>query len=495
MFDFLKRKPEAAPRRVEPRMRRNFASAATGRLTADWPVTGVMLDESIRRDLRALRTRSRKLAMDSDYMKGFLRTIERNIIGADGVGVRWRVKRADGSIDPLNEEVRAAFKDWCEVGVATVCGMHSFRDVEGLAARVMGRDGEFIIREIRGFQNGFGYALQVLPADLLDETYNDTLRNGNTVRMGVERDKWLRPVAYHFRQTPKDPILIAYLPGGDRVRVPADEIIHLFLADDVWQTRGVPWAHTAARRLNMLGNFEDAALVNARVGAAKMGFYQARDELVGDFDGEESPDKDDEFIEDAEPGKFGIIPHGYEFKEFNPAFPTGDLAPFVKGMLRGAATGLGVDYNAWANDKEGVNYSTQRSGMVDERDQWKVLQTFVISRVHCRIVRGWLEQAVLSRKINMPFSRVSEFRRPQFHPRGWTWIDPQKEIRGYAEEIALGINSRLRVAASLGRDLREVTEELAAEQAMAEEMGVPYRAPVPAKEEPTDKPKEEQDDA
>lgn len=495
MFGWFKRKPTASPvSRSEPRFKRKYDAAGLGRQTANWPTNGVPLDESIRRDLKVTRARSRLLAMNSDYMKGFLRTVSRNVVGPKGVNIRWKIKTQTGDADPFNDILETEWKRFCKVGVTTVCGGHSFADVERLGVQVLARDGEFIAREIRGFNNGFGYALQLIQADLLDENYNDVLPNGNTVRMGVERNEWLRPVAYYFRKQARDPVMMAYIPGGERERVPAEEIIHIFIPNDVWQTRGMPWAHTAMTRMNMLSKFENSALVNAHVGASKMGFYQAREEIVGDFDGAEKDSTTGEFVDEVEPGQFQVLPYGYEFKEFNPDFPQGDLGPFIKAMLRGAATGLGLDYNSWGNDKEGVNYSTQRSGMVEERDEWEVIQEFFVSRFHARVVPGWLEQSVLNRVLDIPFDRVAHYSAPTFQPRRWSWIDPAKEIKGYSDEVALGTTSRQRVAGMLGRDFREVLEELAEEQRLAEEMGVNLFAPKVNAGPPSEEPEKDTED-
>jgi len=47
-----------------------------------------------------------------------------------------------------------------------------------------------------------------------------------------------------------------------------------------------------------------------------------------------------------------------------------------------------------------------------------------------------------------------------------------KDILAAKEEIALGVNSRTRIAAERGRDIEEVLREIAAEQKLARELGV-----------------------
>lgn len=50
----------------------------------------------------------------------------------------------------------------------------SWIDVQNLAIEGLARDGEVLIRHIRNADNGFGYLLQLLEPDFLDEEYNTT---------------------------------------------------------------------------------------------------------------------------------------------------------------------------------------------------------------------------------------------------------------------------------------------------------------------------------
>jgi hypothetical protein len=83
-------------------------------------------------------------------------------------------------------------------------------------------DGECFVSRLRGFPNKFGYALQIVDADLVDETYNvGAGPNQNRIRMGVEIDRWNRAVAYH--------VWTRYAEDMDglerkRERVPAEEM-------------------------------------------------------------------------------------------------------------------------------------------------------------------------------------------------------------------------------------------------------------------------------
>ncbi|MFK5284093.1 phage portal protein, partial [Lacticaseibacillus paracasei] len=69
-----------------------------------------------------------------------------------------------------------------------------------------------------------GFALQHIDAALVDEDFNQAAGVGiNAVRLGVEVDKWNRPVAYHvFTAHQSDGI--AGAGRRERQRIPADEM-------------------------------------------------------------------------------------------------------------------------------------------------------------------------------------------------------------------------------------------------------------------------------
>lgn len=453
--------------------RRGFSAAKTGRLFSDWVGTVGPVDEYLRRDLVAMRSNSRRLAMDNDYMKQFLRMVRRNVVGPKGIVLQNRARDPNGALDEVaNERIEDAWAKWGGKGTCTVCGRYSWLDVQRVAMSAIARDGEVLVREVRGFPNAFGFALQLIEADWLDEKLNKDLPGGAEIRMGIERDKWGRPKAYHIKVKASDRRYARH------ERIPAAEVIHLYVPEDPNQSRGWPWAHTAIRRMGMLGGYEEAALVAARAGAAKMGFFQQREGGTRYGPGDE--DERGNFINDAEPGHFEVLPEGFEFKEFDPGYPNGEMPFFMKSVLRGAAAGLGVSYNGLANDLEGVNFSSLRGGALEERDEWMVLQGWLIETLHGRVFASFLEQSMLKGVLSLPLSKFDKFNAPQWYPRRWKWVDPDKEGKANARDVGLGIASRTQIAAEQGRDLREVFTELAAEQALAEEMGVTLGDPMAA---------------
>lgn len=233
---------------------------------------------------------------------------------------------------------------------------------------------------------------------------------------------------------------------------------------------------SAILRLQHLGRYEEAALVAARVGAAKMGFWTTPDGTADAL--ADDKESDGTLITEAEPGTFGVGPPGSQFQTFDPTYPHEQFDKFVKATLRGIASGVGVAYNSLANDLEGVNYSSIRQGVLEERDAWMSLQGWMIDNFHSIIFNDWLRYALLSGAIKgvtgvpLPFSKLDKFKNVRWQGRRWQWVDPSKDVEARRMAIEAGLTSRTRVAAEQGEDIDDVIEELRQEQEKAKKAGI-----------------------
>jgi len=178
-------------------------------------------------------------------------------------------------------------------------------------------------------------------------------------------------------------------------------------------------------------------------------------------------------IVDAKPGTFEQLPGGMGFTSFDPQHPTSAFADFTKAVLRGAASGLNVAYNTLANDLEGVNFSSIRSGVLEEREQWRGLQSWLIEQLHDPVYQIWIDEFLMRGSNPLPHGKIySKYNRIAFQPRGWDWVDPLKDTKANAEGVALGTMTRADIAAAKGKDLREIFEQLQKENELAAEYGL-----------------------
>jgi lambda family phage portal protein len=378
------------------------------------------------------------------------------------------------------------------------------RDAEAMLWKYIVRDGEAIYRKVSGFDNPFRFSIQLIEPDYLDENYNAYLPNGDFIRMGVEfSGAYRQPIAYHLRTVHPGDFSFLQPKGSKTIRVPASEITHLFLADYIEQSRGYPWLHTAMNRLNMLGGYEEAALVAARVAASKMAFLKPIPDANGNYVGDDIDD-DGNPISEAEAGVIEQLPNGFDIQSLDWTHPHTEHAAFVKAMLRGVAAGAGCSYTGLSNDLEGVNYSSIRAGLLDERDMWMALQNWFISNVETDIFETWLEMALLKGSITMPngsalpAARAEKFNAPIFNGRRWSWVDPMKDVQANVIAVQNGFKSAQQVVSDMGGDREDVMRHAQKDEELQNFYGVKFgeeesSQSVPAKEDTNKEPANAED--
>lgn len=429
----------------------------------------------LRSHLPRMREQARGLAANNDYVKAFLRMVGHHVVGPSGARMQNRSMDLNGALDQMaNTIVESAWGIWTKAKNCDVTAMGSFWDMQQAAIVTMARDGEFFFRKVGKFAGSkHRFALQEIDAKLIDESYwDDRLR----IICGVEHDTWGRPTAYYIRQpNSAGEGFVTGTNGRTYMRIPADEMIHGFLKQYPGQTRGLPWIHTSMIRLNQLGNYEEAELIAARISSSKMGFFTSKDDGASLADGE---DKDRGYLtNEVSAGSFETLPTGTEFVPFDPQHPGGNFAPFVKATLRGIASGLGVSYNALASDLEGVNFSSIRAGLLEEREQWRSLQKVVQEQFLDPVFESWIEYASLSGALSpLPASKLEKFSAATWTHRGWAWVDPKKDMDAAVIGIHNALRTRTEVLAEQGRDFEETCRQLAAEQAMMARYGVRVEA-------------------
>lgn len=454
--------PKPKARRVSMRM---YDAARFDRLTSDWNTSTRKASSVIRTALPRLRDRSRDLAENSDYFKRFLKALNAGVIGALGVKFQNKAKTPDGSaLDKVvNDDIENQFKIWSKAINASVTRMKSFREIQRLAMECVARDGEVFIRKVIGYPNPFGFALQIIEADEIDDTFDDTSTEGNIIRMGVELDKWGAPVAY-YRRTIRPGDDRHGIIGQNRERIEAKEIIHLFMEDRPNQVRGVPWAHTAMRRLHMLKAYEEAELTAARLAAAKMAFITSP---VGDETDEPEPGEDGqdegtgEAVMEFEPGMIERLEEGTEYTLSDPTHPAGNFAPFIKALLKGIAAGLNISYVSLSNDLEGVNFSSIRSGLLSERDGYIQTQEWFKDHFLDLFWPEWFIQAELRNRFStFRPAEIDRVARPEWQGRRWPWVDPEKDAKANKINVDNAFVSRSQIIREQGKDPQEVAEEM-----------------------------------
>lgn len=107
--------------------------------------------------------------------------------------------------------------------------------------------------------------------------------------------------------------------------------------------------HASMIRIHHLKGFQEAAIIAARIGASKMGFFVNSDGTAPPLNPDTMSDGEDAAgipFTEVDPGQFGLAPPGYSFESFNPDYPSANYEAFIKAAKRDIGSGFGAAYHS-----------------------------------------------------------------------------------------------------------------------------------------------------
>lgn len=458
---------------------RIYEGAQVDRLTQDFPTYQLPTDQDIRTYLVQARERARYLVKNTDLGKNFMVKVCANVVGPNGFKLQMKVTqpRANKIVPDkvANDAIELAWTDFCRAENCSVTGMKSFRQVCNQLIIHKKRDGEAFLRIVRNRKAKYGLLLQIIPPEAIDENRNIRLSNGNVVRMGIEIDQWHRPVNYYVKKiNPNSELFGVTTYVSDWDIVPASEIIHHQSGEG---TRGISELIQSAWRMKMIDGYEKATLVNARANAGSMGILS---DINPDDPSTVTPDDRDDAgnpIFDFEPGTIHDIGKK-KFEQWKSEFPSAQHEAFMKTSLKLLSAGLGTSYASLTNDLSEANYSSNRVGLMDERELWKMEQEEFIENVLNRLFGEWLESALLRDRIvlpsgqALPAEKFEKFNSPTWTGRRWSWVDPLKDAAAAALLRKIYLETLTQQLADKGDDLTDTLTEFANEREEAKSLGI-----------------------
>ncbi len=411
-----------------------YPTSAVTNLTSDFLGDWRATDMYQRFDMLRVRNRSRQLERGNPFCIAFKRNMLNNVIGYKGFYDHPAVVDADGNPDEkANAIIAAVRKDFGRPENFTTRKRLSRVEADRLWLSRLIFDGEVILRKVRGFEgNSYGFAWQFINSDYLDHNLNRTLENGNVIKMGVELDGTYKfPVNYWFlRIRPNDYIYSPADYGGDiYYKVPAEEIFHTYLiTEDDEQTRGWPWVFAAATVLFRLGKYQEAALINAAIGASR-GVYFEKKYPEGFTGSPEELNDDAEIVVDLPQGSGLELPYGVEAKTIDMKYPDHEFADFCSAMMLTAGMVFGTSYMTTTGDLSKANFVSSRIGQTEERETFKAIQEFMINRWKIPGSEEELHRFMLARKVPLPFAKFDQFKAIEFAGRRWPFVQPVDDMK------------------------------------------------------------------
>ena len=469
------------PRPVMPApQQRLYAMAKQSRLTVGWGTATSSEDAELSSSLRTARDRSRQLIRDAAYALRAKVIVQNNVVG-QGIGLQAQVMNSRGALNArINDNIETVWEQWCHKSHChTGRGLH-FADLERVVMGQVFEAGEVFIRLHFQAMGGstIPLTLEVIEAErIADDAMPNAINSANTVRLGVEVDRFGGPVAYFIRTLHPGELRLTAEQTSKVERVPAEQILHVRVIDRWPQTRAMPWMHAAARKLNDMDGLTEAEITAARAAACYMGFI----ELPNAETQYGEPQADGSVQTELEPSIIERLNPGEKFTYAAPNRPNTQMDPFMRMMLREVAAGVGSSYESLSRDYSQSNYSSSRLALIDDRDLWRTMQQWFIRDFRQEIHRVWMQQAVLAGALpTIPLAayaaRPQEFEAVRFKPRGWSWIDPTKEVEAYKEAIRAGfttVSDVINLTGS-GRDLEDILHERSHELELMREAGLTF---------------------
>ena len=450
-------------------LRASFDATQNTRRLRSWAPSSSNLNTIIASGGAHLLRRSRDLCRNNGYAVASRAAFVAAVAGC-GIKPSWLVESAD-----LKKAGQAAWRRWTDESDAD--GLTDFYGQQAMAAGEMFEAGECFIR-IRPRQPSDGFyvplQLQLLPAEMLPWEKTEQLPGGRTIRCGIEFNGIGQRLAYWFYRKHPGDATDSRVDGELYTRVPASEVLHLYMPSQPGLIRGVPWLAPAMIRLRMLDDYDDAELERKRTAAMFAAFVTE----VPPADGmpAEGETVDGAPLLGFEPGMIQKLMPGEDVKFAEPADVGQQYDAFQIRNLLAVSSGVGVPYATVTGDLRQVNYSSIRAGMVDFRRRVEQLQHAVMVYQLCRpIWARWLETAVLAGRLSVPryASDRGKWHGVKWITPAWPWVDPLKDRQAEALAVANKFKARSDVVEAEGEDVEEVDARIAADMAREEALGLP----------------------
>jgi len=433
---------------VAKEAKRKFEGATKGRRTEGWKTYSTSANAENGPALSILRDRSRDLVRNNPYAARGIQVIASNVIGK---GIIPAIK----TNNQTNESLQNTWKAWGESTACDYDGKNDFYGLQRLIMRAVSESGECFLRLRRTTSDILPAQLQLLESDFLPVygTYSDVAK-GNAVIQGVEFDSNGKRVAYHFYQDhPGNASQLSNLRSSfyQTVRIPAEEILHIYRQDRPGQIRGIPWLAPTMLRLRDFDEFEDAQLVRQKIAACFSVFIH---DLEGQSDLDET--EEEELGSKVQPGIIEMLPPGKDVKFANPP-GVENYNEYTSVLLHSIAVGLGISYEALTGNLREVNFSSARMGWLEFQRNIDAWRSHIVSPQLNKPVFDWFLEGCLLVGLNTNNASAV-----------WTaprreMIDPTKEVPAKIKSVRAGFETLSDIISQNGKHpldhLNEIKED------------------------------------
>ena len=80
--------------------------------------------------------------------------------------------------------------------------------------------------------------------------------------------------------------------------------------------------------------------------------------------------------------------------------------------------------------------------------------------------------------LNLPMSKLDKFKSVTWHPRGWSYVDPEKELKAKKLALEMGATSLAEITGEMGKEWTDVLAQLKAEKELVSDFNLNLMPPL-----------------
>lgn len=453
-----------------------YSGAGFGRKMFNWrpPHTGP--NEPLIFNHSTLIARSRDLGRNDPWgaaMNG------RRVVNMIGTGIK---PKSMAPTAEAREMIQDLFLRWTDQSDAD--GVTDFYGQQEMVAREWCDAGECFGRfRFRRPKDGLIVPLQIqlIESEQVPVTHNTISPIGNAVRAGIERDRIGRRVGYYMYREHPGEFHTTRADASSIIRVPGDEVVHVFQPLRAGQIRGLPSVTPILARLYGVNQYDEATVLRQWVGTLFAGFFKRPTSKASSIDPltglPREQDSDGIDMSSLEAATMYEMPPGWEVDFSEPPEAGSTYEVFMRQQLMSAAAAVGMSYEILAQDMRGINDRLLRALLHEFRRGIQMLQHHMIVFQLCRpIWERWMDTAVLVGALKFPDyeERRAEYLKVRWVPQSWPYLHPVQDVQAAKDEITAGLSTRSEHVSERGGDVEQVDRENKQDQDRAEKHKLRY---------------------
>ena len=392
------------------------------------------INQILSQQLRVIHERCAYEVRNNAIVDGTIGTHSRDVVGVNGPGIQ-----IEASSDSWAQAAERVLRDW--IDQVTADGRGSLGDWLRDDIRDLWQIGDMMAQVVEPDWVQDGLRTRVHQIDGRGLTYNPTGKNNI---LGIERDKYRRPINYYVTEVEDQWGLRSVTPKT----IPARDMMHDYIAFERGQVRGFPLMTVSLPVLANLREYDSIVMRAAKVQALLSVFMQAIDETI-------PPEENPAAIEIVDQG-ITRVPNGFTTNTLTPTQPMANNTEYRSERMRELGSPVGMPLMKLKNDSSRHNYSSARFDAGSYNRACQVLQGWLFRRRVKPLLTIVLREAMLRGMLP-----VRSLQRITIHD---TWdqpphADPVKEAMAGLIRLNSRQSSPITEARAHGNDFEQLCRE------------------------------------